>query len=334
MHHGYTELLVLILFFRARTINAQESGAGCRLSTEFPKPEVTPWDTSSIKVSWDKVFVNCRREDIKDLRVKWVTQINAYFPRFAKSVKFENKTSVLEARPCIRHTVHLVLKFIDDSRFTLESERTHYNRPSGSNFKSGDLYSGRLDTRVVQNICLNKTTDPVTVIVPEPPGALQDCIKTKGNQGLGLPTAKIGDNIKVKISVENPLGKANLVHVSSLVKNIQKCTECRINPSVAPLAETHNSSHLRVSWANVFQGCESFEIKNVTILEKGQKQTTLQMLDAKSVLLLGSPCSDHILRVVLNLRNSEKLISEEIILQAKQKDFCTQGNEELNTGIV
>ena len=109
MHQGYTELLVLILFFRARTINAQESGAGCRLSTEFPKPEVTPWDTSSIKVSWDKVFVNCQREDIKDLQVKWETQYNADFGRFEKSVKFENKTSVLEARPCLRHTVHLVL---------------------------------------------------------------------------------------------------------------------------------------------------------------------------------------------------------------------------------
>merc|ERR1711872_929125 len=97
------------------------------------------------------------------------------------------------------------------------------------------------------------------------PGALQDCIKTKGNQELELPTAKIGDNIKVKISEENPLGRANRVYVRPLVKNIQECTECRINPSVAPLAEAHNSSHLRVSWANVFQGCESFEIKNVTV---------------------------------------------------------------------
>ena len=187
---------------------------------------------------------------------------------------------------------------------------------------------------VVQNICLNRTSDPVTVIIPEPPGALEDCIKTKGKQELDLQTVSIGDNVRVIIAVEHPLGRAGLVLVHPLVKNIQECTECRINPSVAPSAEAHNSSHLRVSWENVFQGCEFFEIKNVTILEKGQKQTTLQTFDAKSVLLLASPCSDHILRVVLNLRNSEKLISEEIILQAKQKDFCTQGNEELNTGIV
>ena len=65
-----------------------------------------------------------------------------------------DKKAVVEARPCIRHNVYLVLNFINESKFFVASTRTEYNRPSAG-FKSGDLYSGWLDSKAVQNICLN-----------------------------------------------------------------------------------------------------------------------------------------------------------------------------------
>ena len=87
-----------------------------------------------------------------------------------------DKKAVVEARPCIRHNVYLVLNFINESKFFVASTRTEYNRPSAG-FKSGDLYSGWLESEVVKNICLNRTKGPVTLIVPDPPEALKDCIE-------------------------------------------------------------------------------------------------------------------------------------------------------------
>ena len=130
-----------------------------------------------------------------------------------------DKKAVVEARPCIRHNVYLVLNFINESKFFVASTRTEYNRPSAG-FKSGDLYSGWLDRKVVQNICLNKTKGPVTLIVPDPPEALKDCIETKGKQELGLQTVNVGHEVVVPISVENPLGEAKKVIVKPKIHNL------------------------------------------------------------------------------------------------------------------
>ena len=71
-----TAFLALILLLGQDGVEGSDDGS-CRLSKEFLAPEVIPWDTNSIKVSWDKVFVTCLREEVKGLKVMVETTMNA-----------------------------------------------------------------------------------------------------------------------------------------------------------------------------------------------------------------------------------------------------------------
>ena len=253
-----TGFLALILLLGKGRAEESDSGS-CRLSSEFPSPEVFPWDTKSIKVSWDKVFVNCQKKEVKSLQLKVETAMGGVTDTITNDAIFEDNEIILDRRPCITHTVHIKLDFKDEGKLPLEST-TSYNKNSGRMYTSKDLYSGRLDTEVVQNVCLKQSSGPPIVTIPDPPEALSGCQITNGDQVLELDTVPIGATIEVKIRVENPFGRAGTVPVISKVKNIQNCTVCEVKDKFGLLARAHNSSHLHVSWEDAFQGCKSFEV--------------------------------------------------------------------------
>ena len=123
-----TDFLALILLLGKG--GAQESDDSCRLSNEFPSPEVIPWDTKSVKISWDKVFVNCQKKDVKGLQVRVDTEMNDVTETIRKDALFEENEIIFERRPCTRHTVSLKLVFNHEHILPLEST-TDYNKNSG-----------------------------------------------------------------------------------------------------------------------------------------------------------------------------------------------------------
>ena len=226
------------------------------------------------------------------------------------------------------NTVNLALSFIDEKKKPVESNKTEYNKPTAL-YESTDLYSGWLDTEVVQNICLNKNNNTVTI--PDLPEGLKSCINTNGNQILS-ENVEVGDNVKVGITVRNPRGKPETIQVQPIVRQIQACTVCKINKSVETLAEAHNTSHLNVSWGNLFKGCKSFEVKDLKIVV--DNQTTTGKFAAKSALIPTSPCSNHSIHVELSFRNIKKvpLKSKTVIYPGKGKDYCIGEEKESRTG--
>ena len=327
---GHTQFLALLLFLCAWTIQASgDKSETCKLSSRPPSPKVTPWDSKSIKVSWDKVFHNCLKDDVKALQVKIETQKNAAFEQSDEDVKFEDNEVILERSPCLTHTVYLVLHFTDSKKAPLESSKTGYNKASGPakgpamrpSFTSHDLYSGWLTTRVVQNTCLNKNNWAVTI--PHIPKALENCIKAMGILEKDKKT-DIGGYVKLEIKVIDPQGTAHIVQVKPQVKKIQACTECTMNNSVAPKTNAHNSSHIIVSWENIFQGCQNYEVKELmTVVDE---QRTKRKFGEKTALIPESPCLNHSVCVQLNFRDSRKdpLKSETIVYPAKGKEYCTE----------
>ena len=84
---GNTIFHVLILLQTIKANAKDNDISSCRLSSESPSPEVTPWNSNAIKVSWDKVFIGCKNQDIKNLEVKVENQMNAATEDYAKIVE-------------------------------------------------------------------------------------------------------------------------------------------------------------------------------------------------------------------------------------------------------
>ena len=80
----------------------------------------------------------------------------------------------------------------------------------------------------------------------------------------------VGSDVKVHFMVKDPRGEKPHVLVESEVKNIQACTE--LNNTSLPKAKAHNSSHIIVSWADVYQGCKHYEVRDVTIIVDDQRK--------------------------------------------------------------
>jgi len=324
----HRKLVVLLLLFQTGNIHTQESDDACRLSSEFPAPEVIPWDTKKIKVSWDKVFVNCKKKDVKTLVVKVDTDMNGVNDPFTKDAIFEDNEIILDKRPCIRHDITLKLIFFHNEKLDLLSSTNNYNKNSGPSLKSEDLYSGWLDSEVVQNICLKQETEKPTVHIPYPPEALSDCHITTGDQELELTEVPIGKDVRVEVRVENPFGKAGTISVRSIVKNIQNCTVCEMKNKFGLSARPHNSSHLNISWKDVFQGCKRFEVKKVVV--KVGKEEVNTKFDKENVLVSASPCSNHSVSVEVNFKNPEKkpLKTERTTYYPTERDQCNGQEDE------
>ena len=313
--------LILLL----QTIEARRdprNNTSCRLSSESPSPEVTPWSSKAIKVSWDKVFISCEKQDIKNLEVKVETQMNSVIEYRAKVVEIQENEVILDRSPCIKHKVYLVLNFTKNKKESLKSNATEYNKPltgqSGKpwyGYAGPDLYTGLLTTEVVRHICLNK--DLLSVTIPFIPDSLKDCMGTKMGDIQSLHTGgnknPVGSDVKVSFMVKDPRGEKPHVLVESEVINIQACIECEMNNTSLPKAKAHNSSHIIVSWADVYQGCKHYEVRDVTIMVDGQRKKYGFMV--KNRMISESACSNHSITIELNFKSTEKELLTSAMIQ-------------------
>ena len=103
------------------------------------------------------------------------------------------------------------------------------------------------------------------------------------------------------------------------------------NNASLPKAKAHNSSHILVSWADVYQGCKHYEVRDVTIMVDGQRKKYEFVV--KNRLISESPCSNHSISIELNFKNTERepLTSEKIFFKGKEKSFCEGGKPHLNS---
>ena len=123
----------------------------------------------------------------------------------------------------------------------------------------------------------------------------------------------VGSNVKVHIMVKDPRGEKPHVLVESEVINIQACIECEMNNTSLPKAKAHNSSHIIVSWADVYQGCKHYEVRDVTIMVDGQRKKYGFMV--KNRMISESPCSNHSITIELNFKSTEKELLTSAMIQ-------------------
>ena len=78
-------------------------------------------------------------------------------------------------------------------------------------------------------------------------------------------------SIKFYEEQKDPRGKGGTPEIDVQVKNIQVCTECELGHKLQPEVKAHNSSHMIVSWASIFQGCKYFKVEDVAVILDDQR---------------------------------------------------------------
>ena len=101
-----TIFLALILLLQIIEARKNESyDTSCSLSSESPTPEVTPWSPDAIKVSWEEVFTDCKKQDAMNLKVKVETQLNAVINYYSTDVEITANDVILNYSPCLKQSL-------------------------------------------------------------------------------------------------------------------------------------------------------------------------------------------------------------------------------------
>ena len=220
----------------------------------------------------------------------------------------------IEKSPCLEHTVYLRVQLAGSVLFSvLFSDKTIYNKPSKSDYRFEDLYSGLMESEIVDNICRKKDNK---ISIPYPPEAIEECIKTRGDEVVG------GDDI-VKLVIQDPKGRRGRMPISSQIKNIPPCTVCKMSQTARPFVKSHNSSHLFVSWESMFKGCK-FEVEDMEVVVD-ELRISRKITENRTLLVSRNPCVNHIIHIELHFRDPEKgaLKSETTTYSAKETEHCT-----------
>ena len=102
--------ITLLTVLATSTLIQGKEGSECKLSSnpDEARPVVTPYNSSHIKVSWDKVFQGCRQEDAASLNV--ISGI------IITPVKLDQEEVLFRHSPCLEHSVMLVLKYLEPGK--------------------------------------------------------------------------------------------------------------------------------------------------------------------------------------------------------------------------
>ena len=179
---------------------------------------------------------------------------------------------------------------------------------------------GHTDSRKVEQYSVGAES-----AIPHIPVALKGCIKTQmGSHSLntGDNKVKVGKEVKVAITIQDPRGKHPTLIVQPVKRNIQLCTKCEVRSGGQPKTRAYNSSHIVVSWDNLFHNCKNFEVRDITIIVNDQ--SIISGFDVKNKTISNSPCLNHSISVGLNFKNTKKdsLKSGTILYEAEKNEFC------------
>ena len=312
-----TKVFFALLLFQTLLSSSQASeeesnGSSCTLSKTSSAPELTPWNATHIRVTWEKVLANCPQKDVKTLSVIVDTTMNAEIVHAEEKIEPGTTETFIEKSPCLEHTVYLRVRLAGSGTDVLWTDKTIYNKPATDNYRFKDLYSGLLVNEIVDNICQK---DDNIVTIPHPPEAIEKCIKTRGD-------VLLRNDGHVELVVKDPKGRWARMKMSAKITNLPPCTVCKMNERPGPLVKAHNSSHLFLSWKNMFKGCR-FEVKDVEVVV--DEDSTLQKITEKRTLLvLRNPCVNHSVHVKLNFRDRGKgaMKSETTIYSPQETEHC------------
>ena len=202
--------LLLLLPLLLLPLVVGREGSGCAEALMKFIPHVTPVNSSHLVVSWSSLLHLCSMEETNFtfLLINSITQVD-----------FLQGEAHVKLNPCMKHNVLLAVKM--ESKVT-ESQVNYYN--SFIPGSPGLLYSGLLGTAILKDTCLVTAS---TIKVPPPPGALDHCVKTRGEQQLSQP-AKEGGRVNVSLTILDPedqgLGILYKTFVAKIVA-IKKCPQ-------------------------------------------------------------------------------------------------------------
>ena len=207
-------LLSLLLF---QKVEAQLSSC---YRNEGVYPRVEPWNSSHIQVDWEGLFKECTKEHVRTMKLVMNEKVNDNF-----LVKFEDKQFLIKQSPCSRISICLRLECTAlgcgeaDStigkRF-LYSKTFIYNNQPGT---IQELYSVIFKRVVLDKVCLKENS---TLIIPEPPKILSECILTKGGE-IEKPGLRAGQNTTLVFTIVDPQDASKSRTVTAPVASILKC---------------------------------------------------------------------------------------------------------------
>ena len=311
----------ILLLFHHQVYSGQasededSSGTTCTLSKTSSAPEVTPWNATHIRVTWEKVLADCPPKNIKTLYVIVNQTMNAVTEDHMKKIESGATEAFLDRGPCLEHRVYLMLYVPESDMKVLWSDKKRYNTPSKPSNVYGfeDLYSGLLESEMVENICQKYDN---TVTIPHPPEALENCIKTRGD-------VLVENDGFVELKIEDPKGRGSPILISSKIKNVPPCTVCKMSQTASPFVKSHNSSHLFVSWESMFKGC-NFEVEDMEVVVD-ELRISRKIAENRTLLVSRNPCVNHSIHIELLFRDPEKgaLKSETTIYSPEEREDCT-----------
>ena len=129
LQRKFIVFLALFLIHQSCSIQASEDkskGSACTLSKTSPAPEVTPWNATHIKVTWENVLVNCKKKDIQALYVIVNQTMHATTEDFMDMIESGANEAFLERSPCLEHKVYLKLHLAESNMKASLSDKTEY----------------------------------------------------------------------------------------------------------------------------------------------------------------------------------------------------------------
>ena len=208
---------ILLSLLLVQKVEAQLSSC---YRNEGVYPRVKPWNSSHIQVDWEGVFKECTKEHVKTMKLFMNEKVNDNF-----LVKFEDKQFLIKQSPCSRISIRLRLECTAlecreaDSTIGTRSihSKTYVYNNQPRNIQ--ELYSGIFKREVLDKVCLKENG---TVIIPEPPEILSECILTKGGK-IEKPGLRAGQNTTLLFTIVDPQDTSKSRTVTAPVTSILLC---------------------------------------------------------------------------------------------------------------
>ena len=189
-----------------------------KCANTFQKPEVTVEDSEHLLVNWTNAFEGCDSTEVQSIVVEMGSSGFTLKTIRVIDATFDAKQAKVKTNPCLGYSeIKIRLKYNKSDVWSLPSS---YNNYHSYNIKIEGLYSGLLQNKVVDQICIKKGGVPSIPAIPE---ELSKCVsfhessKKPNANGLEFsfeivnPLYKDGRTTRVKTQISKKCSRWNIM---------------------------------------------------------------------------------------------------------------------------
>ena len=205
--------------------------AGACTNSEH-EPEVTVGDSDHLLVNWTNAFKDCDSTEVQSIVVEMGSSGFTLKTIRVIDATFDAKQAKVKTNPCLGYSeIKIRLKYNKSDVWSLPSS---YNNYHSYNIKIEGLYSGLLQNKVVDQICIKKGGVPSIPAIPE---ELSKCVsfhessKKPNANGLEFsfeivnPLYKDGRTTRVKTQISKKCSRWNIMIQDVIDNNKAKSKE-------------------------------------------------------------------------------------------------------------